>query len=893
MFDGQRWQRIDSKSLSEHSIIHATADREDGIWLSAIPNEGPEILRIFHAQPDGRLRQVEPANRNLLLHRPGIVAEKDFIWLYSYAGLFRAPRNQLQQFVKVAGPVVGHFGSALSQSGTLAFQCVEGIDGPAGLAFWQNQKWSFWPLVFPRAFHLAKDGTVMAADGNSVHLSPEVTDRPSGTMQLPINTSINHMLKGAHQDYWFGSDAGVFRYRPKKEAPETIVRGADKRIRQDANLRLQVTGLKRFEGVAKPAGFTYSWRFDQGTWTEFQSWPEQGLPLANLSGGDHTIEVRTQDATSNIDATPERYAFSVLSIPLQERAWFLPALGSITGLISFLSYLVWRSRQRLAEHAAQLEDKVAERTADLQKDIERREHVERELSVSESRFRGVFNSTHQLMGLMTIDGRLLEANSASLSLIDARMEDVRGRFFWETPWWNHSTALQQRIREAIQEAAQGKPVMFETHLLRKSGEIVEIDFSIKPIYDESRQVLFLIPEGHDITARKRAETERQSLQEQLAQAQKMESVGRLAGGVAHDFNNLLTAILGNLELVLHSTATVTPENQEFLLESQRAGKRASELTRQLLAFSRKQILETKPVDLNQLILGFGKMLNRLIGEDLEVRTHLEPRLGMVKADAAQMEQVLLNLALNARDAMPKGGRLTIETNNVELDEHYASIYPEVRAGRWIRLVISDTGCGMDAETQKRVFEPFFTTKPVGKGTGLGLATVYGVVKQHDGHITVYSEPGKGTTFKIYLPMLESYDPDEPDAKSHEPMPGNETILVVEDEPSVRKLTCRMLRNHGYQVIEAKDGPDAIVQARQSNFIDLLLTDVIMPGMSGMDVYQAIQSQCPGIKVLYCSGYTGSVIAHHGILENDLQFMQKPFSAAVLTRKVRETLDGRH
>ncbi len=892
VYEGERWKEIGSEVLTNFSIINATADPLDGLWLSTIPSEGAELLHLFRIHSDGRLRQIEFSNRSLLPHRPGIIADEEFIWLHSYAGLFRAPRNQPEQLVKITGPVSGLYGMAKSAKGLLAFQCSEAVDGPAGLAFWRNHQWRYWPLAFPGPFELATDGSIIAADGNTVHLSPRLADHPAGTVQLPVNTSLTHLLKGARQDYWFGSDAGTFQYRPTKQPPDTFVQGFDKRIRQDTKLRLKVTALKRFESMAQSTGFTYSWRFGEETWSGFQAWPEEGLSLAELSRGDHVIEVRAQDAIGNVDPSPERYGFSVLPIPLQERFWFLPTVGFITGLISFLTYLVWRSRQRLAEHAARLEEKVAERTADLKKDIERRERVERELSLSESRFRGVFNSTYEFIGLLTTDGRVLETNPASLSIVEARVEDVRGQYFWDTPWWNHSAALQQRVREAIRDAGQGKPVLFETYHLRPNGEVVTIDFSIKPVWDESGRVVFLIPEGHDISARKKAETDRQSLQEQLSQAQKMESVGRLAGGVAHDFNNLLTAILGNLELVLQSSKTLTPEDQEFLMESQRAGKRASELTRQLLAFSRKQILETKPVDLNQVILGFGKMLNRLIGEDLEVRTHLEPRLGMVKADPVQMEQVLLNLALNARDAMPRGGRLTIETSNVELDAHYAAIYPEVRAGRWIRLVVSDTGCGMDAETQKRVFEPFFTTKPLGKGTGLGLATVYGVVKQHEGHITVYSEPGKGTTFKIYVPLLESYDPDEQDSNPHEPINGTETILVVEDEPAVRKLTCRMLKNHGYQVLEARDGAEAIEHARQSNAIDLLLTDVIMPGMSGMAVYQAIHSLCPNIKVLYCSGYTGSVIEHHGILENDLQFMQKPFSAAILTRKIRETLDSR-
>jgi CheY-like chemotaxis protein len=374
-------------------------------------------------------------------------------------------------------------------------------------------------------------------------------------------------------------------------------------------------------------------------------------------------------------------------------------------------------------------------------------------------------------------------------------------------------------------------------------------------------------------------------------AGKMEAVGRLSGGIAHDFNNLLGVIIGYSQLLKRR---LDPGNAllEPAEEIEKAGQRAASLTRQLLAFSRQQILTPSILNLNDLILDMAKMLPRLLGEDITVNTSLCEALGMVKADQGQIEQVIMNLAVNARDAMPEGGKLRIETANVELDQAYAWQHAGAKPGHYVMLAVIDSGAGIDAETLAHIFEPFFTTKGVGKGTGLGLATVYGVVKQSGGYIWVDSEPGQGASFQIFLPRVEeAVTPTVANKPLGETIGGSETILLVEDAEALRKLTQSLLESHGFHVLVAQNGEEAIqVEARHSGKIDLLLTDVVMPGMNGRVLTERLLPKQPGMRVLYISGYTDSFIAGHGVLERGVVLLHKPFTEDALIRKVREVLD---
>jgi len=384
------------------------------------------------------------------------------------------------------------------------------------------------------------------------------------------------------------------------------------------------------------------------------------------------------------------------------------------------------------------------------------------------------------------------------------------------------------------------------------------------------------------------------MEEQLRQAQKMEAIGALAGGVAHDFNNLLTVIIGNAHIALMEVGKDGPLREE--IETIReAGERAAVLTRQLLVFSRKQIIQPKILDLNELLTDIDKMLGRLIGEDVELLTIPEPALWQVEVDPGQMEQVIMNLVVNAKDAMPKGGKLTVETANVDLDENYFHEHgiKEEQPGSYVMLAVSDTGSGMDKETQEHIFEPFYTTKEMGKGTGLGLSTVYGIVKQNKGFIWVYSEPGQGTTFKVYLSKVKGDVEEEEKERTHVvELGGSETVLIVEDDDSLRKLARTVLKQNGYKVLEAENGEDALrVSETHDGSIELMITDVVMPKMSGKETAERLQLLYPQMKVIYMSGYTDDAIVHHGVLAPGLNFLEKPFTPENLARKVREVLDA--
>ena len=540
-------------------------------------------------------------------------------------------------------------------------------------------------------------------------------------------------------------------------------------------------------------------------------------------------------------------------------------------------------------------------------DITERKQAQESLAYESNLLRTLIDVLPDCIYVKDTASRFLIANIAVGHLMGAdRTEDLVGKtdfdFFPPELAAQYYTDEQIIMQSGQALVNQEEPTVGPTNVRRW------LSTTKVPLRNSEGKIIGIVGMGRDITERKQAEEElrkyKDHLEEQveerttelmrseqsLRQSQKMEAIGTLSGGVAHDFNNLLTVILGYNSMILD--VAQDRELRSYALQISAASERAATLTRQLLAFSRRQVLQPKVLDLNSLLLNLDKMLQRLIGEDIEMVTVPAQYLGSIKADPGQIEQVIMNLVVNARDAMPEGGKLTMESGNVDFDETYTSEHTDVVAGRYVMLAITDTGIGMDADSLARVFEPFFTTKAIGRGTGLGLSTVYGIVKQSGGSISVYSEPGRGTCFKIYLPRVD----ETPEARQNQSAfvasdRGTETILLVEDDRQVRELAQFILTGCGYSVLEA-DGPiiGTSLCEQHVGTIHLLLTDVVMPGISGRELAKQIVAQRPDIKVLYMSGYTNNAIVHQGVLDTGTFFLPKPFTPASLAAKVREVLD---
>ncbi len=521
-------------------------------------------------------------------------------------------------------------------------------------------------------------------------------------------------------------------------------------------------------------------------------------------------------------------------------------------------------------------------------DVTERKRAEEALRISERRYRSLFTSTNDGVCLhevvyengKPVDYRILDLNPRYETITGVSRDRAIGALASEL--YGSGEAPYLEIYAKVSET--GKTASFETYF--------------EPM-DKHLQISVFSPDLHkfatvfqDITERKRAEAEQKRLLNQLAQARKMESVGRLAGGVAHDFNNILTVILGYTDMALEEVDAAVPLHGR-LLEIKKAGERSAAITRQLLAFARRQTIAPKVLDLNETIEGMLKMLRRLIGENIDLAWLPVTNVWSVRMDPSQVDQILANLCVNARDAISSVGKITIETDNVTFDEADCADKPDFIPGSFILLAVNDNGCGMDRLVLDNLFEPFFTTKEVNKGTGLGLATVYGIVKQNNGFINVYSEPGQGTTFRIYLPRYETAA-EEPQ-KNHPLAPnarGSETILLVEDDPPILLMTEIILTRMGYTVLTAKTPGEAIRLAREhAGRLHLLITDVVMPEMNGRDLARNLLALHPNLKAMFMSGYTADVIAHHGILDDGVHFIQKPFSRQDLSAKVREVLEG--
>jgi len=645
-------------------------------------------------------------------------------------------------------------------------------------------------------------------------------------------------------------------------------------------------------------GRSTSESFGQLAGKVLSSWPNLAEYCRNMT------EIHSEIVS---DENGRRRYFDLSISPLRDKKDIL------TGRLVVLRDITERKQaEEILQNAHDaLEKKVKDRTAELlvvneqlKKEIEERTWAEEELKESlkligraKREWESTTDSLTQIICLLDNWGYILRTNRMVEKWNLGDVKNIKGKKIHELfhPDCTDPACYMKNFWPEVWEGmVKGRPADFEVE-----DKIIKryLHFQVRPIsphqYSKDEEISsHAVVVVNDITESKRAEREKVALEEQLRQSQKMEAIGRLAGGIAHDFNNLLTPIVGYSQLAIRGLSSSDPM-RNYLSEIEKAAERAATLIRQLLAFSRRQPLKPQLLNLNNVLIDMDKMLRRIIGEHIELVTLTAPNLGSVKVDPSQFEQVLVNLAINARDAMPNGGKLILETSNISFDSDYIHRHADISPGNYVMVAVSDTGCGMPSEVRERIFEPFFTTKEKSGGTGLGLSTVHGIIKESRGYILVYSEPGKGTTFKIYLPGIEeeAIAPPPRDDIGYLPK-GDETILLVEDEAAVRNLTAHVLREQGYTVLEAANGIEAmnVIRDRDKEEIHLLLTDVVMPQMGGKELAERLKNIRPNTKILFTSGYPDSTIIYQGLLDPDVDFIAKPLSPSTLVRKVREVLD---
>jgi PAS domain S-box-containing protein len=877
------WKIYGPEALGGYQVRSMAADPQDGIWVQLNDEKSPayEIARVT---AEG-IRLDTVAGVKPQTHLPLLCASHTRLYLYGYNGLWESPLGKTLHFSQVQTESGSVYAQAMSLGDTTAFVCHESPDGSAAILLRRGQEWLRHSVTYGETLHLNKDGWMTVADGSEFVLWQVHQWNSPTYVSLPTDTTVTSILRSSKAHFWLGTLQGVLHLQPGQVLPDTVVSGPST-LPAGAPLWVKAIGLTPFSPRTRTARHSFSWRMDAGPWSGYGDWPADGISLAGVSAGKHVLEAQARDGMGNADPTPAKFAFEVLPLPVQDQPWFRPALASTGVAFATLAAALMIALRRLRRHTDKLEEQVAARTIELRRDIAVRQQAEVSLRQSEGLLRSIIDSSDSIVWVKDLEGRFVVVNQFFQDLHHVTPEQVLGRTVFDLFPQDLAESYTQNDQKVIQS---GKLMKFDEVVKLSSGH--RAVFSVKfPLLDANDRIYGLGAICTDITDRQQAADEKHRLQTQLLQAQKMESVGRLAGGVAHDFNNMLQVILGNAALALQDVPTDSTL-RDSLEEIEKSAQRSADLTRQLLAFARKQTINPKVLDLNDTVASTLKMLRRLIGEDIQLAWIPGPDLWPVKMDPTQVDQILANLSVNARDAIVGAGVLTIETANVALDSTYAASHPDCVPGDYVMLAVRDNGHGMDEATRAHLFEPFFTTKEVGKGTGLGLATVFGIVKQNHGLISAYSELNRGTTFTIYLPRAQAEALKQPPESGIGSPGGTETVLLVEDEEQILKLGQRILQHHGYVVMIAHTPADALVMAaKHSGHIHLLITDVVMPGLNGKELWNRLRASRPNMKCLFMSGYTADVIAHHGVLEEGMQFLQKPFTIETLTRKLREVLD---
>jgi PAS domain S-box-containing protein len=899
VFDGTTWRSPSPSIPHGFDVTMIERDPTDGMWLTLrqLNTTRWVIARIAaRAEGDGdALTTVAASDQLPPMQQPRLAVRADSICLYDYTGQYQATDRTLKAWKKLDLPLDGsnqHF--TLRDVTWLAFNGWR--PDHRGVAAYRDGRWQVVPVDWRGSISSGNAQTLLLPSARGFYLlRNDPTIATPEFVAVPGTESITRVVEDRQGGFWIATNAYVLRYRPDAKTPlRAAVSSAVSEVRSDREMEVAFAARRRYEPhSSETEHLQYSWRLDDGPWTRFL--PSESVRLAPgfaafRTLGKHRLQVRVRDANGAQSVEPAELQFALLPVPLQERRWFWPFIGALGGLLIFTTASAWSARVRLARQARGLEQTVRERTAELEDDIVQRERAEAALRESEQRFKGVFNSAFQLICVLSPDGLVQETNQTALAALGVPREEVIGRTFWDTPFWSHSTAMQARLRDAVERAARGEIIQFESQHPRPDGTTLTVDCSVKAVRDEGGHVRFVIAEGRNITERKQAERDRLKLEAQLRQAQKMEAIGTLAGGIAHDFNNLLTAIFGNAEVAAMEVPSDHPA-QENLRELLQAAFRARDLVNQILIFSRRQEQERRPLQLGPIVAEAMKLIRASLPRTIEIETDISAAAVPVLADPIQIHQVVMNLCTNAGHAMRQaGGKLTVSLKPVDVDADFVRLHPKLTIGSYLRLAVCDTGHGIEPETMDRIFEPFFSTKPPGEGTGLGLSVVHGIMANHDGAVTVYSQVGRGTTFHLYFPVVDTTISVARQPPRAIVRGSGECVLVVDDEGSVAEIAGRMLERAGYETVTYTDPVDAL-QAFGDNPLRfaVVLTDLTMPRLTGLDLAQALRRLRPDLPIVLGSGFSDHLGEQKARQAGISALLLKPYTIQDLAETVHRVL----
>jgi signal transduction histidine kinase/CheY-like chemotaxis protein len=890
-FDGVVWKKPLTPTLDNCQILAIQPDILFGIYLYVhnLTSDTYEILHFFSEYQITPIPVLGYTDQNAMQMKIG--PDKN-IWMFGIEGLyyFHIPKYDGESWLKFPGIPNSNIKTLTFREKEIWCGLENNLTNSNSISR-LNRNRSEWIHYKNRNVdysYLGNSQTLYFGGKGNLFLVPEQWNNPPIEFDFPIQYSIHSILEDKNQQLWIQAGDSVYNYTPSIHPPKTDIMDENQDIAEGENYEINVRAFAYNQPNSQKNFFLYSWRIDDGEWVTPQPLPDNHLILESVSPGRHTLQVRASDIHQQVDPTPDEVVFYVHPRYIHQTDWFRIAVIITFICILCLAIYALATRRKLAHYAKNLEQIVKERTHELslanrslEMDIRNRKQTEEKLRKSEERFRNIINASPMGIHIYELHEEdkliLVNINPASNTITGIDMSFLIGKELEEAFPMLKDTQIPDLYRDS---AKNGITHHIPNFVFKRENQ--PIIFDIYVFQTSSKQIATLFTDV----------SEQRLLEEQLRQSQKMEAVGNLAGGIAHDFNNILTGIIGYSDLLL-SLLDSNDSNHAIIQEIQKAGERAAGLTRQLLAFSRKQILAPKVIQFNELILNLEDMLRRLIGENIEFNIDLDNELFYTYADPGQIDQIILNLVINAQEAMPQGGTLTIQTRNHIQESTLQYDSTELASGRYAQIIVKDTGIGMDEETQSRIFEPFFTTKEKDKGTGLGLATVYGIVKQSQGHIQIESEKGVGSTFTVWFPATNENPSEKQISRSTSTVhSGNETIMVVEDEEIVRKLVHTILQENGYNVLVATDCAEALQQSENlDDEIHLLISDVILPQMSGKELADRISLSRPSTKILYMSGYTDDAIVHHGVLDEGIEFIQKPFNPNDLLNRVRRIIDN--